>query len=660
MSNAKRRRRGWKLPPRAILHWWDIHSWAGIGGGLILYVMFVAGATTLFHHELEVWEEPIHQRAAPQVRPLEPALAQLYRTLRAGEDPTQRPKADVAAEAAEKQATEEAAKADGADEAGVAVATAADAVAADASAGAATAPTTAEAPSLTAFWFFPPHPGRGEAATAYMDGNAKWHVAYLDRKSGELLEQRERLAHFLYGLHYLWFDLTGETLYIFAGILAVVFLLIITTGTLVHLRNLKRQFHQFRPKKSRHALWADLHKVLGVIGLPFQMMYAYTGAMIVLGPIIAPLVAGSLFDGDDKRAAAAAAGPVFENPMTSGEWLHGGAAAQHLPPPQPTISAPSAPATGLLGLPLDELVARARAKAPKMDIDAVQIVHPGYSHGYVEISGYDSANIPHGRTVVILRSATGELLTPPPELQSSASETARRWVRGLHIAHFGGFGTRILLFLLTLAGCAAIMTGNALWLVRREERAASLGNRVLAKLTAGVGAGLWVAMGVMLVASRILPWGLEHRGTIEEGLFFAALVGCVVWALATRGHTHSWWRQLVVAAALFAATPLLAALHSGSGALGGLHVPPAGAPPGAGPMHDVIGVDVALWVLALILGACAYWLRGIARRLDAAGEASATTREASSSSQAKGAPPPPDEESAEAMESEKSAEGSAT
>ena len=591
MTKEKRRRRAWKLPPRAILQWWDIHSWAGIVGGLILYIMFVAGATTLFHEPLEVWEEPIHQRAAPAHRALEPLLAQVYRQLRAGEDPAQPPEPAEATAAKSSTAT---------------------------TATKATKATTAAVPTVGAFWFFPPHAGRGEAATAYQDSHGEWHTAFVDRDSGELLEQRERLAHFLYGLHYLWHDLTGQWLYLVAGVLAVVFLLVVCTGVLVHLRNFKRQFHQFRPRKSRHALWADLHKVLGVLGLPFQMMYAYTGALLVLAPVVAQLFAGPLFGGDDQRATATIVGASYEDAATSGEWLRTAAPMTR-----------GLAAEGTIGLPLDELMALAMLEAPKLEPDAVQIVHPGYSHGYVEISGYDSAKIPHGRTVVILRAATGEELTPA---RSSSAEAARRWVRGLHVAHFGGFTTRVLLFLLTLAGCATIMSGNALWLVRREERSASRSNRILAKLTAGVGAGLWVAIGALFVASRLLPWTLEGRGGIEEGLFFAVLIACIGWALLARRHAHTWWRQLAVAAVLLAATPLLAALHSDAGMFGGLHVPDPGAPPSHGSMAEVIGVDVALWLMALVLACCAAWLRGVARRLDATTTATATAGDATASS----------------------------
>ncbi len=557
MSSAKRRRR-WRLPAHSILRWWDLHSWAGVVGSLLLYIMFAAGALVLFHHELELWEEPVHQRAAPSERAVEPLLAQAYRALRRGEDWREPP-------------------------------TAADADAAP-------APST---PTLTAFWFFPPHQGRGEAAVAYQDHAAEWHTAYLDHQRGDFIHERERLAHFLYGLHYLWHDLTGQWLYTFAGVLALAFLLVVVTGVLVHLKNLKKQLHQFRPRQSRHALWADLHKVLGVLGLPFQLVWSYTGALIVLAPFVGQLFLGPMFSGDEPRALAALNGASYQAPAEPGAWLRGDK---------------DAPARGVLGLPLDELLARARAKVPTMDIDAVQIVYPGFAHGYVEISGVDAASTPRGRTAVTLRSATGEDVSPTGAERNAAADTARRWVRGLHEAKLGGLGTRVLLFLLTLAGCATILSGNALWLVRREDEAPRRSYRVLAKLTAGVGAGLWVAIGVMLVASRALPWSLEGRGSIEEALFGLALAGCIAWALLARSHAHTWWRQLLVAAALFAVTPLLAALHSSAGLFGALHVPEVGAPPSLGPTAEVIGVDVALWFFAALFAGCAWWLRGVARR----------------------------------------------
>jgi uncharacterized iron-regulated membrane protein len=53
-----------KLSRHAFTRYFTLHAWAGVLGGLVLYVMFAAGALTLFHEPLEVWEEPLAQRPA--------------------------------------------------------------------------------------------------------------------------------------------------------------------------------------------------------------------------------------------------------------------------------------------------------------------------------------------------------------------------------------------------------------------------------------------------------------------------------------------------------------------------------------------------------------------------------------------------------------------
>ena len=163
---------------------------------------------------------------------------------------------------------------------------------------------TAKGSTPDDLWFYPPKHGRGEVRMSFEDG-ATWTRAWVDSKANRLVPERERLADFTYSLHFLWHDLTGDWLYRVAGLLSVGLLLALVTGVLIHIKDIVRQFHQFRVKKSRRVLWSDLHKVVGVMGLPFQLMYAYTGAFIVLGPLLMAAFAGPLFGGDSKRAEAA-------------------------------------------------------------------------------------------------------------------------------------------------------------------------------------------------------------------------------------------------------------------------------------------------------------------------------------------------------------------
>jgi hypothetical protein len=165
---------------------------------------------------------------------------------------------------------------------------------------------------------------------------------------------------------------------------------------------------------------------------------------------------------------------------------------------------------------------------------------------------------------------------------------------GLHFAQFGGLPVRALMLLLTLASCLAILSGNWIWLSRR----ASSPRRKLSRLTVGVGAGAWVAFGALLFASRALPMSWPKRGGAEELIFFASLAACMAWAGVVRDERTLWWKQLALAAVLWGATPVLAALHSTAGVFGARPRDPT-----------VIGVDLALLAFGVGLAATAWAFR---------------------------------------------------
>ena len=503
-----------KLSPHAFTRFWDLHAWAGVLGGLVLYVMFLAGGITLFHEQLETWEEPLAQTVAG-----DPALqATLDRGLSAlGSMP-----ADI--------------------------------------------------------WFRPSKDGRGAAKLVYQaPGQTEWTTAWVDPERPRLVPERERLAGFLYALHFLWHDAVGNWLYYCAGLLAVALLLALVTGVLIHLKDIVRQFHQFRPEKSRRVLWSDMHKVLGVMGLPFQLMYAYTGAFIVLAPLLLQGFVGPVFGGDEKRAAEVAWG-TSEPPKI-----------------------PVRPVTAVLTV--DDLAARAQAARSDVRPEQYRLRSHGHVNGVFEAWGQDRGT-PSARVVVRLQEADGAVLQIQSASRGGASSSARRWINGLHYASFGGLPLRMLFFALALATCATILTGNWVWLARRDARGRGAGNRVLARLTAGVGAGTLVAVAALFVASRLLPLDLAGRGTLEEFVFVGTLVACIGWALAVRDEHQVWWQQLGLSGALLMAVPPLAARWSSAGLFG------------TGPrIAGVMGVDVAILLAAGALCGTAFGLALAARQV---------------------------------------------
>jgi uncharacterized iron-regulated membrane protein len=95
------------------------------------------------------------------------------------------------------------------------------------------------------------------------------------------------LGLLFYRLHYFYqLDMFG---YYLAGFVSFFFLFAIVTGVIVHWKKIISNFYVFRPWSKLKTVWTDAHTVLGMIGLPFQFMYALTGAMFCLFILIMPL-----------------------------------------------------------------------------------------------------------------------------------------------------------------------------------------------------------------------------------------------------------------------------------------------------------------------------------------------------------------------------------
>jgi hypothetical protein len=324
-------------------------------------------------------------------------------------------------------------------------------------------------------------------------------------------------------------------------------------------------------------MWSDLHKVVGVMGLPFQLLYAYTGAFMVLAPLLLTPFTRPFFGSDTPRASLEYWGDV-SSPK------------DEVAPRIPVMS-------------LDGLTRRAREVHPRLVPDAYRLFNHGQENGVVEVRGPIVGTTPESYAIVRLTQTDGRILSVRPPANETAKDTSFRWISGLHYAEFGGLSARFLLLFLAIASAATILTGNWIWLERREAARTSVGNRLLGRLTTGVGAGYFVALSALFVASRSLPLGLAARGDAEELVFVAAFAACIAWALLGRDPRAVWWRQLGLAGGLLLLVPVLSARSTPAGLFG------------SGPRHPtVLGVDVALLASALVLCTVSIALRRHALR----------------------------------------------
>ncbi len=363
---------------------------------------------------------------------------------------------------------------------------------------------------------------------AYLSKKRNVREYRLSPDSHRLERVRTDLGQFVFDLHYLE-QVPGGT-YV-AGLAALSLLLTLITGLLIHLKDLVRHWFQVRPARGPRTVASDVHKVLGVLGLPFQLFYAWSGAVLAIGVVLveAPFVA-ALFDGDLEAAIVA----------------RGEAAAAIQPPTGRPAPLPD----------LDATLATVRAAVPGIAPSWIGVEHVGDEASVISVFG-DLASVPFGTANVIVRARDGVVLHTATPTSASSFQKFEAWFYGLHYVRFGGYGMKLVYALLALATCAVIVTGNLIWLERRDRQRARRGNRVLQRLTVSFCAGLPLATAALLVANRVLALAGAASSWTEQAVFWVAWGIAAVIPLAWHASRRVAGLVLVAAAALYLLAPVL-------------------------------------------------------------------------------------------------------
>lgn len=349
----------------------DLHSWAGIVTGALMFVVCFSGAIVVFKHEIDLWANP-----ALRIAPLSGAPASIDRVLEgvARRYPGSTPQSI-------------------------------------------SVPTAAS----PGFFVFIRDAGGQRAKIAAQGG------------SGEVIGPVDsELGQFIRSLHvFLFFGPRW-----IVGALGVVMLVLIGTGFLIHRKILKELFTQ-RWDRSLRVLTSDFHKCLGVWGLAFHVVIAFTGAWLGLAPLF-------------ERAAGFVAGAPAESR-------------------RPPAKAPPA----------------AMASLDAMR-EAAHAALPGFQPRYGSLRNWGRADA----TVVFTGNLAGHLASTANVTLDGADGAVRSvWdprTRGfwsqfnglmepLHFGDFGGLGLKWLYFLLGLSPAILSLTGTILWIDRRRRREGGAG-----------------------------------------------------------------------------------------------------------------------------------------------------------------------------------------
>ncbi|HBZ8062297.1 TPA: PepSY domain-containing protein, partial [Klebsiella pneumoniae] len=360
-----------------------LHTWVGLVAGFGLFVAFYAGALTLFHHDLPLWQTPGAATALP-----------------AGLDDAQYLLEDVLA------AHPEARRHVGMTFPG------------------------AEHPQPLAYW---------------QADDGSWRYAWPGQIAGSPSPPQTGLAELVNELHYsLGLPVAG--IYVM-GIVSLLYGMALLSGLVIHLPRLFGDLFALRPGRNLKQLWQDAHNVIGVLSLPFHLMFAVTGALLCLVFVQMALLNPLIYDGKALQAVPTAmdTAPVRD--------------ASGIPAPPGSLRVLHARALE---------VARAQGVA-NFEPAYLKLANAGDANATIEITGESTGTLgPLG--AVALDVATGDVLASQLPGQRDANHATLSAAYALHFGEFGNGVVVWLYFLLGLGGAFLFYSGNLLWIESRRKR----------------------------------------------------------------------------------------------------------------------------------------------------------------------------------------------
>lgn len=427
----------------------QLHGWLGLVAGLCLFIAFYAGALSVFNDELHVWAS---RTGRPQaMTPLSQAQPLVDALLRAHPQAAQRFTLRL---------------------------------------------PTPQDPLPSAEW-----------DQQHADGSQTEHVFTLS-PLGDLEEAASPsvLADLVYHLHYTAGLPRAWGIYVLAFV-CVLYGLALTSGVILYTPVFFKDLFALRVGRNLKRMWQDAHNVIGILSLPFHVMYAWSSVLLALGMSLYLL--------------------PFQ------QLIYGGA-LQPLVRADLSMGAPHPPAGVAAGLvPLAQLYATVERAVPGMHITALRFRHAGDLRGQVDAYGEIRQHSLSAVAAVVMNASSGAVERVVTPDTAGPGTGMLRGLYSLHFADFGGSAVKWMYFVLGMLGAFLFYSGNLLWIEARRKRSGvqTRGALAMARATVGVCLGCIAGLAAAFLANRLAPW--HHLAHWEAGSYYAVFGGALLW---------SWWR----------------------------------------------------------------------------------------------------------------------
>ncbi|WP_417359228.1 PepSY-associated TM helix domain-containing protein [Galbibacter sp.] len=307
---------------------------------------------------------------------------------------------------------------------------------------------------------------------------------YLDTDTFDTYSYLESytLGEFLYRLHF-FAQIPYPYGYYTSGLVSFFFLFAIITGILVHWNKIVSNFYTFRPRAKLKTIWTDAHTALGVIGLPFQFVYAVTGAFFMLNVLMAAPNIMFLFEGSQQK-------------------LYNELEMSETPPPLAYEKLDQIPS-------IEGFAQQARDKWQNINLTHLHIYNYGDRSMRVTVEGELPKNDKYtGTAILSFDAGSGAILAEKdPYKENTYLDGVKNFLYRIHYGDYAGYGLRIISFVLGLISCFVILSGVLIWLVAREKKSVAERkrrfNRALVNIYVSVCLTLYPITALSFIAVKI-------------------------------------------------------------------------------------------------------------------------------------------------------------
>ncbi|MDJ1469311.1 PepSY-associated TM helix domain-containing protein [Xanthocytophaga flava] len=343
----------------------------------------------------------------------------------------------------------------------------------------------------------------------------------------------------LYRLHFLD-QLPGLGRYI-AGFVSLFFLFATLTGVLIHWRNIVTKFYGFSLKGSWKQLWTNAHTVLGILGLPFQLLYAITGTFYILSILILLPTVLVFFGGDQQKVISAIRpneGIVLkENAQTVSNHLS-----------------------------INQFVTKVQHEYPGFEINLIGLKHYKKEDAHITFMLKDAQSFT-GDGLVSYSLIDGKKLIESMPGNKTYVQSVLFGIGRIHFGTFGGIIVKIIYFILALLTCFVLISGILIWKeARNKKEYTDQQKRFHHKVTMwylAICFGLYPAIALLFISEQLIPFQLSNRITIVNSLFFGGWLAISICSYFYRTESRLTRFTLLMGGILSLAVPLSNSIVTG-------------------------------------------------------------------------------------------------